>query len=97
MCIRDRGSKEVTYTVQNVQWREPVKPYRVRCLAELHEQHSRLNEGQRAAVAAALADASAVAILEREPYPSTPPPAPTLPLRAGSRNGRPLDSWWRRI
>jgi len=37
------------------------------------------------------ADLRAVQILEREPYPSTP-----LPLRRGSHNGPPLDSWWRR-
>ena len=42
------------------------------------------------------ADPRAVQILEREPYPSTPPPAPALPLRRGSHNGPPLDSWWRR-
>ncbi len=93
----NRGSKEVTYTVQNVQWREPVKPYRVRCLAELHGEFAKLDEARRAAVADALADPRAVQILEREPHASTPPPAPTLPLRAGSRNGRPLDSWWRTI
>ena len=89
-----QGKKDVEYDVQGVSWSEPVKPYRVWCLGELHPELMALSEDDRAIVAAALDHADALAILENEPASTASSGLAELPIAAGSRT-KPVDSWWR--
>lgn len=88
------GQRRVAYRVQGVDWNEPVKPYRVWCLAELQRRFAALDAGARDAVGARLG-AAATAILAAPPVAHAPPPFASLPLR-GETGRRPADSWWRR-
>lgn len=86
------GKKRVTYRVQGVDWREPVKPYRVWCLGELQRRYSALPAIARSNIDTRLGDATAVL---RQPLAlAVTNLVGDLPLK-GPRPNEPADSWWR--
>jgi glutathione S-transferase len=89
-----KGEKRVTYQVQGTTFTEPVKPYRVWCRDRLHAQFLELDPEPGAQVDRFLQSSDAVsriAMPSRKPVES---PIPPLPL-SGSRQAKPVDSWWR--
>lgn len=89
------GKKRVSYRVQGVDWSEPVKPYRVWCLAELRRRHAELGAAEGREVAELLGSPAAAAILAAPPVAHDVPIVGSLPLRGEVRR-KPVDSWWRR-
>ncbi len=86
------GKKHATYHVQGVDWREPVKPYRVWCLGELQRRYAQLGEEDRAVIDDRLG--AGAQVLQQ---PLAVPVADlftALPLR-GQATRPPADSWWR--
>lgn len=90
----EAGQAKVRYRAQGVAWREPAKPYRAWCLAELQRRWARLAAPDRDAVTRLLGE-PATAILAAPPVAIEPPGAGELPLR-GELRRKPVDSWWRR-
>ena len=89
-----RGEKNVRYRVQDTEFVEPTKPYRVWCRDRLQRELTGLSTAARAQVERALGASDAIARL------ATPSPRPAenvseaLPVTAGPRP-RVVDSWWR--
>lgn len=89
-----RGHKRVSYRVQGVDWREPVKPYRVWCLAQLQQCYAGLDGPGRADVSRLLGGGEAAALLAGPQVSAPIPVAGPLPLRQPVATP-PADSWWR--
>ena len=90
-----RGEKNVRYRVQDTEFVEPTKPYRVWCRDRLQRELAGLDPGARAEVERAFAAPEVLAHL------AVPSPLPaesvigSLPLVARTHS-RAVDSWWRK-
>ena len=86
--------KRLQLHLQDVDWDEPVKPYRVWCLAELRRRYGELDDRDRTEVDEILGDARASAILAAADDGVVDGPIPALPIRH-PKGSPPRDSWWR--
>ena len=80
-----RAEAVVSYRQDGVDWRVPVSPYRVHCLAALRRHFGAL-EADAKAQAAALLGSGADVLADENSY--------AVPPLSGSANGKPLDRHW---
>jgi glutathione S-transferase len=86
---------KLSYRVQDVQWKEPVKPYRVWCLNELRRELASLDTAEKEQVRATLNNDEAFAVLDQALLTKVPADPPALPIPADHR-AMIVDSWWRK-
>lgn len=88
------GASKVSYRVQNVEWHEPTKPYRVWCLDQLRRAFAQLDAASKELVATSLNDQAAVELLSQAPAANAPAGPAQLPI-AANHSTPPVDSWGR--
>lgn len=89
------GQDQLTYTVLDVDWNEPAKPYRLWCLDQLRSNIQLLDNSTSSRVVDSLDSASAIQILLTVPTGHCDHLAGTLPYAASAEPRTVSDSWGR--
>lgn len=85
--------QQASYFALGVEWKEPVKPYRVWCLDRLRSELAALDAEARSRVAAVL-EPTGFAILAKPRAARVPEVVRELPITERGRRAV-VDSWWR--
>ena len=90
-----QGQGELHYEALGVEWVEPSKPFRLRCLDQLRKAYQALDDSACVRVARTLNDQAANKILAMRPTGYCDHLMPMLPIARTIENGPVYDSWGR--